>query len=599
MIYLTHFLRQLNKNAGKSLYVCFVGMIMISILDSLGIILIIPLFIATGLFDKIDNQIVPLSNFFNFIKSLPLEHSIIILLALYILIISLQNIFQRHQTLLSARIQQGFLRHLKEETYKGLLNTNWRFLLSYRKSDILNIMTSEISKVSGGTHFFIQFMASSLFTFVQVIIAFLISPQLTFLVVFFGLILSFFSKKLIKESKNLGSDTFELSKKYFAGVSDQINGIKDIKSNNLEGVHYIWLESISRKMERNINELAKVRANSQLIYKVSSAVLIALFMYFSITIFFSKTAELMLILLIFSRLWPKFTGIQSNLEQIAATIPSFKALMLFQGKCKNEIEVISLNERVDKRLFLKDGIRCSDVSFKYKNDSSNYALKNINLFIPTNKMTAIVGRSGAGKSTLIDILMGLMTPQEGEVTIDGEPLNESNLINFRQTISYVPQDPFLFNTTIRENLLLISQDAKDDQMWEALEFSSAAEFVKKLPNGLDTVIGDRGIRLSGGERQRLVLARAILKKPSILVLDEATSALDTVNEAKIQESLMRLKGKMTIIVIAHRMSTIKNADQVVVLENGQLIQNGGFKQLSQEGKGMFHQLLGNQIKVHS
>ena len=133
-----------------------------------------------------------------------------------------------------------------------------------------------------------------------------------------------------------------------------------------------------------------------------------------------------------------------------------------------------------------------------------------------------------------------------------------------------------------------------NRLWEALEFSSAAEFVKKLPQGLDTVIGDRGVRLSGGERQRIVLARAILRKPSILVLDEATSALDTENEAKIQEALERLKGKMTIIIIAHRLSTIRNADQVIVLNQGKIIQKGGFSELAREKKGMFSHLLGNQ-----
>ncbi|TWI58129.1 ATP-binding cassette subfamily C protein [Halalkalibacter nanhaiisediminis] len=134
-------------------------------------------------------------------------------------------------------------------------------------------------------------------------------------------------------------------------------------------------------------------------------------------------------------------------------------------------------------------------------------------------------------------------------------------------------------------------------MWEALQFSSAAEFVKKLPKDLDSLIGDRGIKLSGGERQRLVLARAMLRKPSVLVLDEATSALDTENEANIQAALERLKGKVTIIVIAHRLSTIRNADQVVVLDQGQVIQKGGFRQLAEEKRSVFSHLLQNQMKA--
>ena len=185
-------------------------------------------------------------------------------------------------------------------------------------------------------------------------------------------------------------------------------------------------------------------------------------------------------------------------------------------------------------------------------------------------------------------------PDSGEVLIDGVPLKNENLLALRKVLSYVPQDPFLFNTSIRENLILTKENATDDEIWEALTFAYAADFVKKLPNGIDTVIGDRGIKLSGGERQRIVLARAILKKPAILVLDEATSALDSESELTIQEALESLKGKMTIIVIAHRLSTIRNADQIIVLEDGQVIQQGSFKQLAQEEQKMFSKLLRKQ-----
>ncbi|WP_261381325.1 ATP-binding cassette domain-containing protein [Paenibacillus cremeus] len=141
---------------------------------------------------------------------------------------------------------------------------------------------------------------------------------------------------------------------------------------------------------------------------------------------------------------------------------------------------------------------------------------------------------------------------------------------------------------------MVEPDADEAQIWEALENSSAAEFVKKLPQGLDTVIGDRGIRLSGGERQRLVLARALLRQPSVLVLDEATSSLDTENEKKIQEAIYRMKGSMTIIVVAHRLSTIRNADQIVVLDQGKIVQTGEYNQLAEERKGLFRSLLSHQ-----
>ena len=196
--------------------------------------------------------------------------------------------------------------------------------------------------------------------------------------------------------------------------------------------------------------------------------------------------------------------------------------------------------------------------------------------------------------------MGLNVPDTGEVLVDGVPLTQKNLLSLRESLSYVPQDPFLFNTSIRENLMLIKENATEEEIWEALTFASANGFVEKLPNGIDTIIGDRGIKLSGGERQRLVLARAILKKPSILILDEATSALDSESESKIQEAIESLKGYMTIIVIAHRLSTIQNADQIIVLEGGEVIQQGAFVQLAQTSNEMFSLLLQKQqLNLHS
>ncbi|GIQ63566.1 hypothetical protein PACILC2_21340 [Paenibacillus cisolokensis] len=221
-------------------------------------------------------------------------------------------------------------------------------------------------------------------------------------------------------------------------------------------------------------------------------------------------------------------------------------------------------------------------------------MRNVNLFIPANRMTAIVGKSGAGKSTLIDLLMGLIEPDSGRIEADGESYTGARAAALRRSVSYVAQDPYLFHATIRENLLLVAPGESEERLWEALRQAAADDFVRKLPDGLDTVIGDRGIRLSGGERQRIVLARALMRKPSVLVLDEATSALDAENEALIAETLERLKGSMTIIVIAHRFSTIRHADRVVVLERGEVVQQGELRQLARETAGTFSRWMANQ-----
>ncbi|HHK5535680.1 multidrug ABC transporter [Bacillus cereus] len=599
MNHIIYFMKKLYSSAGNILYVNLFGMVLISLLEGIGIILLIPMISMTGIINIGEETtfIAPVSRF---LQDFPKTASLVSILGIYILIVLGQNLLQRNITLRDARTQQAFIRELRIETYSMILKAKWSFFLEKRKTNLINILTTELARVSYGVNLILQLLAAILFTFIQVGIAFLLSPQITIFVLVFGLLFLVASRVFIKKARILGGKTSELAKDYLSGITDHFNGIKDIKSNTLEASRLDWLQSITKKMSNEQMEYMRIRSNSQLFYKVSMAILIAFFLLLSVSMFQAQPTQLLLIILIFSRLWPRFMTIQSNLEQLAASIPAFKSLWELQKECKEAIEMQDIHQQKHiKPICIEQGIECKDVHFRYNKQESLYALQNINVQIPINSMTAIVGHSGAGKSTLIDVLMGLIQPEKGQVLIDGTPLTTDNLLSLRRAISYVPQDPFLFNASIRENLLMIEPNASEEQIWSALKFAAAAEFVQTLPNGLDTLIGDRGVRLSGGERQRLVLARAILRKPSILVLDEATSALDTENEVKIQSAIEKLKGTMTIVVIAHRLSTIRNADQVIVLGKGEIVQIGEFNQLAKERKGVFRNLLGSQMEVGS
>lgn len=599
MNYIIYFMKKLYSSAGKILYVNLFGMVLISLLEGIGIILLLPMISMTGIINTGEETsfIAPV---YRILQNFPKTTSLISILGIYVLIVLSQNILQRNITLRDARTQQVFVRKLRVETYSMILKAKWRFFLEKRKTNLINTLTTELARVSYGINLILQLLATILFTFIQVGLAFLLSPQVTVFVLGFGLLFLVASRVFIKKARILGGKTSELAKDYLSGITDHFNGIKDIKSNTLEGSRLDWFQSITKKMSSEQMEYMRIRSNSQLFYKISMAILIAFFIFLSVNMFQAQTAQLLLIILIFSRLWPRFMTIQSNLEQLAASIPAFKSLWELQQECNEAVEMqdIYMQKHI-KPICIKQGIECKDVSFRYNKQEALYALQNINVQIPINSMTAIVGHSGAGKSTLIDLLMGLIQPEKGQVLIDGTLLTTDNLLSLRRAISYVPQDPFLFNASIRENLMMIDSNVNEEQIWAALEFAAATEFVRMLPNGLDTLIGDRGVRLSGGERQRLVLARAILRKPSILVLDEATSALDTENEVKIQSAIERLKGTMTIVVIAHRLSTIRNADQVIVLGKGEIVQKGEFNQLAKERKGVFRNLLGSQMEVGS
>ncbi|WP_316569192.1 ABC transporter ATP-binding protein [Neobacillus sp. YIM B06451] len=596
MKHLLYFLKQIHVYSGIKLYINLLLMTVMSLLEGIGILLLIPMISMIGIAD-LDAGEKHVAAIVMWLRNFPTAVSLAIILAIFILIVIVQNLIQHRVSIQNAMIQQSFFRYMRLETYRAILYANWDFFVKKRKSDLINILTTEIVRASGGTISFLQFLTALIFTFIQITFAFYLSPYITSFILVFGFILIFVNRTFLRRSLTLGNRNYELGKGHLAGISDQINGIKDIKCNTLEESRIEWYESITKQMQEEQFEFTKLRTKSQFYYKTASAILIASFIYLAINLFQAQSGQLMLIVVLFSRLWPRVAGIQSSMEQIAATLPAFKAVWVLQNECKAAKEFERRGTELKERLNISNGIECRGVYFRYNQSNLAFALRNIHLNIPANQTTAIVGRSGAGKSTLIDIIMGLNQPDSGDVLVDGVPLTTQNLIALRNSISYVPQDPFLFNASIRENLLLMCEHATDADIWQALEFSSAAEFVQKLPEGLDTIIGDRGIVLSGGERQRVILARAILRSPSILVLDEATSALDTENELNIKEALDKLKGKMTIIVIAHRLSTIRNADQIVVLEKGKIIQNGRYLELASEKQGMFSRLLGKQLEA--
>ncbi|WP_199618177.1 ABC transporter ATP-binding protein [Paenibacillus alkalitolerans] len=580
MTHILLYLRKLHRFAGIRLYVNVLCMIALSVFDAVGIYLLVPMLGLIGLFDAGMEQIPLVSPLLEALRGMPAQSGLPIILAIYILLIAGQALLQRGQSIQSVRIQQGFIRHLRLGIYESLMRSKWMFFVKQRKSDFHHILTSELARVSQATYLFLQLNASLVFTVIQLGFAFWLSAKLTAVVLASGIAIALFMRKNVRRAKAVGNHTTELSQSYFAGITDHFNGIKDIKSNRLEASHLAWFRSLVDRMESNFVTFARLQANTQLLYKTAAAVLIALFVYLSVEVLNVAANQLLLIIIIFARLWPRFTSIQSGAEQIVSSVPAFRSVLRLEAECSEAREQTAFETFAAREpMPVVEGIECRNVYFRHDPNGSSYALRNICIHIPAGGMTAIIGKSGAGKSTLIDILMGLLEPERGTILIDGVPVTSEGRLALRHSISYVSQDPFLFNASIRENLLIVHPEANEEDLWEALRFSASDEFVKMLPEGLDTVVGDRGVRLSGGERQRLVLARAILRKPSILVLDEATSALDNENEAKIQNAIDRLKGKLTIIVIAHRLSTIRNADQVIVLEQGEVVKQEGNQQL--------------------
>jgi ATP-binding cassette subfamily C protein len=300
------------------------------------------------------------------------------------------------------------------------------------------------------------------------------------------------------------------------------------------------------------------------------------------------TAQLVLMVFVFTRLLPRIGAIQSSWQHIVHYSPAFDAVEKLRAELDAEREELPPETA---RLELSRSVSLENVSFSYGPSGDREAIRNATVVLPARRMTALVGASGAGKSTLADLLLGLLAPTEGRVLVDGEPLAGARLAAWRNSVGYVPQEPFLFHDTVRANLLWARPDATEAELWTVLEAAAAKEFIMRLPLGLDTVVGDRGVRLSGGERQRLTLARALLRRPTLLLLDEATSSLDNENERFVQDAIERLHGELTIVVIAHRLSTVRGADQVIVLAAGQVVETGTPDELTRREEGVFRRMM--------
>ena len=279
--------------------------------------------------------------------------------------------------------------------------------------------------------------------------------------------------------------------------------------------------------------------------------------------------------------------LQTNIS-INNFIPSYEQLKRLRQRAKKYTEIegdIYFNK-------LKKKIEFRDVNFSYPLRENT--INELNLNIEKGQMVALVGESGSGKSTITDLLLGLQLPVSGQILIDNIPLSEYKQNSFRERVGYVPQEALLFHSSVRDNLLWAHDSSDENQLWDALRMANAEMFVKELPHGIDTIVGERGVRMSGGQRQRIALARALLRKPELLILDEATSALDTESENLIQNSIEKIAKNITIVIVAHRLSTIKKADMVFIVQNGEIIESGSYAELVSQNESIFYGMLQKQ-----
>lgn len=506
------------------------------------------------------------------------DHALAALLFLFAVFSIVQEYLKRRITMTSSEIRTGFNKVLSVELYEAFANAKWSVLLSRRRSDIANALSNELKMVDMGTQIIMQFIPALPMLIVQLGICAFISPEGTIAAVVIGVLFFLFLRPINKRLGSFSQSLNTLMKDSLSDVHEHLNGIKEVKSYGAEKVHVGRFAEKNLGIQKSYVDFVDLFTRSSFIYNSGTFVLIAFFVYMALTVFNEGLARLIILFVIFLRIWPTFSGIQISFQMLMLMFPAWDSF----SSCLDELRQGREEHLVDKDtrpLVIKKGIEIKGVSYSYDGGHQN-ALEDVTFSIPVRSNVAVTGPSGSGKSTLIDIINGLLEPSKGSVLIDGEPLLPSMMPSWRMAIGFVPQETFLFRGTIKENLLWAKPSAGEADIWQALELAAAADFIKEMPNGIDTHIGDRGIRLSGGQRQRIALARAILREPSLLILDEATSSIDVENEKKIQSAMEGLKGKMTILTIAHRLSTIMSADEIIILDKGRIVEKGVFAELA-------------------
>jgi ATP-binding cassette subfamily C protein len=508
-------------------------------------------------------------------------------LGAFVLLTAALALLTRWQTIFNFKLGQDFVAVLRQRLYRAIAHTNWLTFSKSRSSDFTHALTTELDRVGVATAFLLQLFTDAILVSVYVLLALRLSAAMTGTVFVAGLILLLLLRRNNRQARYTGEEVSLATNGLYSAATEHLGGMKTAKSYGMEERNADIFSRISERVARMLSKGNRNYAETAFWFTVGSAVILSCILYVSFEILEIPAAGLLLLLFLFNRMIPLFNSIQQSYQQYLNALPAFAGVMDIQTRCEAAAEP---RVRSADAVEFRESVRFEGVSFAYGGEGTSPAIRDLDLTIKAGETTAIVGPSGAGKSTLADLVMGLILPDQGSVLVDGKPLSPKRIKSWRDQIGYVAQDTFLFNDTVRANLLWARPDVGEEEIRQALRLAGAEEFVSELPDGLETILGDRGVRLSGGERQRLALARALLREPSLLILDEATSALDSENERRIQRAIEGLHGRMTILIITHRLSTIRGADIIHVLESGRLVESGRWESLVGEEGGRFSAL---------
>jgi ATP-binding cassette subfamily C protein len=558
------YLRELFDQAGTRAYFAIAVLIGMGLTQGVGLLMLIPFLQLIGIGDSAPSGLVAtIGKVWNFM-GLPLNLPAV--LAVYVGIVSCYAIIQRWSTILNSKLSHAFTRKLRDDLFRSMARVQWLRFMQIKGSDINHVMTSNLATVDNGTYGLFALISTAFVVLVHIVIAVMLSFPLTCVAMVSSGVLLLVLRPLNRRSYELGEEWRQTMAALFGVLMEHLSGMKVAKSFGAEDRHIRSFCSLSGNLEQQANRFAGILSSTGMYYEIGGVIVVSVFFLVGVQILQIPVSRLLIMVFLFGSLVPMFSWMQRAWQGTLNMLPAYKAVVEMGEKFRSAEEPLVSGEV--NQIELESGIEFRDVFFKYEKEDSNFVINGITLFIRARETTVILGPSGGGKSTFADLLIGLLTPDRGQILIDGKQLEGDVLHSWRKSVGYVPQESLLFHETLQENMHWAAPESSEEDIWLALRLAAAEEFVRALPDRLNTIVGDRGVRLSGGQRQRIALARALLRKPTLLLLDEATSNLDAENEQRIIRALQELRGTMTVVFISHRQSAVECADRVVVIEGG-------------------------------
>ena len=574
------------KYVGKRFYLLIIISLLVGMFDSLGITIFFPLLELLN--DKGGAEVDDKSQIYSYVAkvfeyfNLPLTIQVFAIVAISLFLF--KAIAKFGEQALRFLLMTRFVQRIRIRLVRLFGNLDYAHYSSLETGKITNVATSETARAISSYIYYTNSVIHFFTAVVYIAYVVILDYKTSFLVMGAAVIYFVLYIYPTRAVKKLSFIITKANHTFTGYLVQLIQNYKYLLST--------WsYKKIGNQTENVVNQVQKVQFKQGLVRASISTAQEPLMLSLIIGVFFIETyvfetnvSLILLILILFYRSFSYFVNFQNSWVSFSSNYASLNAV----DDMLTDLDQLKNPVRGKEKIDYCDAIVFQSVDFKYNRGSQ--VLYDLSFDIKANKTVALVGPSGSGKSTIADLVSGILRPASGSITLDGVPLTEVNEAYWRGQIGFVTQEPSLFSDTVLNNLTLWQELPSQDVEF-ALKQANALDFVLALPQGLNTHIGDRGVSLSGGQRQRLAIARELLKKPRLLLFDEATSALDSQSESLINDSIKKLHGQLTILMIAHRLSTVKDADAIHVLDKGRIIESGTFDELATREGGTFQRMV--------